>query len=408
MDAPDLPPLPPLPLGDPGGTPADADALRGILRRHRRRQFATGALALAVMLAAGGAAGFAVGHGSAPASHGVQVAAGTPTQAAAAGPHSEAGPSIGVSSGVDTASPGVPGPIGPKFTQLLLRDASDGTRVRLYEQEVTIPKVACPSGSECPQVMVPPCAPTSFVTAEVSNDQVAGQTGGAVWSTSPSAPLEVVSLGVVGAGQPEPILVVVGRVQSSVAKVTLTTPYGTDVQAPTGGWVALAVGLPADFSKSGTGGLRTSTLVASDSSGKALSSQPVSQTAHGPGPACRPGCAALGTGPKGVAPGNASGSGGAAAPAGAPAPAGGPGKGLIVDGCPFPCPATNSTAKGGVPNIAVCVAPPRPATSPPVLPPPGSPNGTTGSSATGSGSGTTGNSATGSSTTALAPTTTTP
>ena len=69
-----FPPLPPLPLGDQAGVPADADTLRGILHRHRRRQVTSAGLALAVVLLAGGAGGFAIGHSaSGGGAHGTQV-----------------------------------------------------------------------------------------------------------------------------------------------------------------------------------------------------------------------------------------------------------------------------------------------------------------------------------------------
>jgi len=366
MDSPDLPPLPPLPLGDQAGPPADTDALRGILRRHRRRQVGTGALALAVVLAAGGAAGFAVGHSAGGPSHGTQLAANAPATGGGTSVGTGSAPSSAsggpVSSGGEIPTPAVVAPGGtyggPAYTQLLVRDASDGTRVRLYEQEFPVPTVACPSGTACP--MVPACAPTSLVTAEVSDDQVAGQLGGPVWPSTAGTALRVDTRGVVGGGQPQPILVVVAQVEPSVASVTLTTPDGTDQSAPTGGWVALAVRLPADF---GTNVLSTSTLTASDSSGKAVVSGPLAQSSPVP-MTCMPVCAALGQ--------SAQGNAGGAAPNTklAPAIAG------VRCGCLPVAPATDRS----VASNAVCIAVPPGTGTTTNAPPPGAQGGGAGAS----------------------------
>jgi hypothetical protein len=363
-----FPPLPPLPLGDQAGVPADADTLRGILHRHRRRQVTGAGLALAVVLLAGGAGGFAIGHSSSPSAHGTQVAAGTaPTPSggqpltgyAAAGAGQSGSASAGMSTVTFTA---------PPSTQLLVRDASDGVRVRLYKQDITVPRVACPAGATCPQPAAPVCGPVSSLTAEVSDDQVAGQTGGPLWaSSSSSGPLDVVSVGVVGPGEPQPILVVVAQASAPVANVKLTTPDGTDAAAPTGGWVALAVQLPADFPTSGSDPLAGSTLVATDSSGTALASQGVSPAPRA-GFACAP-CAALGAPSKGAT-GSVSG-GGAVAPTPAPLPCQAPcpavagNAGAAPSGSPTNGSTTNgSTTNRGAPNIAMCVRPPGPGTVP--------------------------------------------
>jgi len=381
MDAPDLPPLPPLPLGDPAGPPADADALRGILQRHRHRQLASGALAAAIVLAAGGAAGFAVGHGTAPAAHAVQVAADTPASADGASPaaHVPGIEAYGISGGSSASASSVT-VASPAFTQLLVRNASDGTRVRLYEQQYPAPKITCTGGASCPEVMMPPCGPSSFLTAEVSDDDVAGQTGAPVWSATTTQVLDVLDVGVVGAGQPQPVLVVVARAQAAVAKVTLTTPYGSDQETPAAGWTALAVRLPADFTKAGTAGIGASTLMAADSSGKTLVSEPLNAGGRGGppcvpcpavGPGARPGHAA-GQGPGVVGSGGGSGGGSASAPSRGPAgglvspPPQGAAGGLVSPApgaCPFPCPAAGSAVKGALPNMRMCLAPPKETTT---------------------------------------------
>ncbi|HZQ57239.1 MAG TPA: hypothetical protein VFA84_04360 [Acidimicrobiales bacterium] len=404
MELPPLPPLPPLPLGEQGATSADPDALRAILRRHRRRQLATGALGLAVVLAAGAAGGFAVGHTTSPVAHGVQVAAAPPAASSSGGGQDNSGtvrgPAITAFSGSSTD---LAAPAGPAFTQLLLRDAKDGTRVRLYEQQLPLAKFRCPTGTECPTPTAPPCAPSSFVTAEVSDDQVAGQTNGAVWGTSPTSPLEVVSLGVVGGGQPQPVLVVVARTQPAVADVTLTTPYGSDHAAPTGGWVALAVRLPADFSKSGTGGLINSTLTATDSSGTSLASHPLAQTPPSIGRDCLPPCIAAAAGSatgSAVAPGPGAPSGRAGTTPSAGTATAPPVKGSAPGGCPFPCPpapaapgsggssgggsagpglstagSSGSTSGAGAPTIVKWCAAPSGKAPAPTAPPPAAPDG---------------------------------
>jgi hypothetical protein len=278
-----------------------------------------------------------VAAGSPSASSGAQPSTG----AAAGGVAQSASVSVGTAIGGGQSVTQTITWAGPSFTQLLLRNATDGARVRLYKQDITAPKVTCPAGASCPQPAMPPCGPTTLATVEVSDDQVAGQTGGPLWpSTSAAAPLDVVAVGVVGAGQPQPILVVAAKTDASVAKVTLTTPYGSDSQAPIGDWVALAVQLPQTFTKSGADGLGSSTLVATDSSGKTLVSQGLSQAPKLP-PGCGP-CPALG------------------APVPAPAPNT---KGAVAPlpaqyVCQNPCSAEGSTTKGAVPNIAMCVRPP--------------------------------------------------
>jgi hypothetical protein len=341
----ELPPIPPLPLGDQAGVPADVDTLRGILHRHRRRQVAGAALALVVVLVAGGAAGFAVGHTTTGTVHGTQVAAGeAPTPSG--GPAASA-PLAAGSSGAAVGPSGthVLTLTAPKATQLLVRDAVDGVRVRLYERDMALPQVACPAGATCAQPATPACAPTSIVTAEVSTDQVAGTTGAPVWAPSSGAALDLVTVGVVGAGEPQPILTVVAKATSAVAKVTLTTPYGADHASSTDGWVALAVQLPADVGTSGGDPLATSTLVATDAAGTTLISTGLSP---GPGavPPCGP-CLAVGAPARG-APAVATGGKGAVSPAIAPLP------------CPLPCapvpPSTGSNTGAPVPNIAMCVS----------------------------------------------------
>jgi len=366
METPDLPPLPPLPIGDqPGVAPADADAFRGILKRHRRRQVASGALALAVVLVAGGAAGFALGHGSGGTSHATQVAAGSPAASATSGASAGAAGASGVQGYAATPSAGSPQggtvsssgsgtvsgtvsvpPGGPTFTQLLLRTATDGTRVRLYEQQFTAPTFTCPPGAACPQPAMPACGPAGFISAEVSDDAVAGQIDGALWQSAPAETLEVVGLGIVGTGQPQPILVVIVHADPSVASVVLKTPYGTDTEAPTGQWAALAVQLPSDFSKSGADGMSSSTLSATDASGKPLVTEGLAQS-RAIVPPCLP-CPAVAQAPQ--APPNTSGKAPSATGAVAPVPTPLP--------CQFPCPAVGSATKGAVPNIAMCVRPP--------------------------------------------------
>ncbi len=274
MDEPEIAPLPPLPIGDPGGVPgASPDALRHILRRHQRRQLAVIAAGLATVLVAGSLAGWAVGrrgHDSA----GVRVAAGG--QPSATSPQAAAQPAIAPLPGGSSSSGGVSvsGSSGPS-TQLAVRDAADGTRVRLYEQEFAAPTVTCATGQTCPQPPVASCQPVALISAEVSDDQVAGQSGGPVWQQADGKPLDVVSIDIVGSGQPQPILVVVARTAQPTAKVTVTTAYGTDTATPSAGWVALAVRLPADFS-GGPTGAPAGKVVAADGGGNAIASSDLS------------------------------------------------------------------------------------------------------------------------------------
>jgi hypothetical protein len=290
MDEFDQPPLAPLPTGEvsdaPGATP---DALRQILRRHRRRQSAVVAGGLAAVLVAGAATGWAVGRsGRSPG--GVQVAAGTPSGKGATPSQSAVAPVPGgAAGGLEIPATGVVNQASGPATQVLLRNASDGTRVRLYEGKVGIPTVTCGGPAACPQLAVA-CAPSAFVSAEVSDDQVAGVAGGEQWTTTSTDPVDVVSTMVVGADQPQPILVVVGHTSGSTAKVTLTTTYGGDSEAPTGGWVALAEQLPAGFTTDPSTGLPSGSVAALDAGGTTLSSTPLGATVNGRVPPCTSPC----------------------------------------------------------------------------------------------------------------------
>jgi len=291
MDEPEQPPLPPLAIGDLAAAPAASpDALREILRRHRRRQTAATAVGLAVVLVAGALGGWAVGNSGKSSPGGVQVAAGTPsgTTGSSGSPAADAPvQALGTSGGGSFSAGGAGGP----STQVLVRDASDGTRVRLYTGAFPVPTFKCPTGASCPQPALA-CTPDSMVSAEVSDDQVAGTAGGLLWSTTLSDPLDVVTAEVVGAAQPQPILVVVGRTSGATAKVTLTTTSGTDSEAPTNGWVALAVRLPAGFTADPSTGLPSATVAAFDVGGTTLSSTPLATA--GKQPPCSAPCAVTG------------------------------------------------------------------------------------------------------------------
>jgi hypothetical protein len=289
MDEPQTPPLPPLPIGDTLGLPtASADALRQILRRHRRRQTAIGGVALVAVLAAGSLGGWAVGRHDRGSLAGVRVAAGgQPTATNQGGAPTAASRGGGAVAAVAGGSP-IGTMLAPRSTQLLVRDASDGTRVRLYQQDIGDPQIACSAGHACPQAPVPPCAPTSIVMAEVSDDQVAGQTGTPLWQSGASGALQQVTTQVVGAGQPQPILVAIARTSAPTAKVMLTTAYGSDAETPTAtGWVALAVRLPADFAADASTGAPAGKLVAADGGGNAIASSDLASVSPFP-PACQP------------------------------------------------------------------------------------------------------------------------
>jgi hypothetical protein len=262
------------------------------------------------------------------------------------------GGTVTVSGSSGTVTGGIDVPVsGPTFTQLLLRDATDGTRVRLYEQQFTTPKFSCPPGATCAEPAMPVnCLPGGFVVSEVSNLQVAGQIEGTLWQTTPAETVQVVGLGIVGNGQPQPILAVIVHTGSPVASVVLKTPYGTDTEAPTGQWAGLAVGLPSDFSKSGGDGITSSTLTATDASGKVLVPQGLAQS---PAivPPCVP-CPAIAQATQGQnipaskAPASKAPATGAVAPVPTPLP------------CAYPCGPAASNTRGAVPNIAMCVRPP--------------------------------------------------
>jgi hypothetical protein len=153
-----------------------------------------------------------------------------------------------------------------------VRNADDGVRVRLYEQ--TIDKGTPPPGA---------CVPTAFLQAEVSDDQNAGTGGGVEWAAPTTAALDPLGAQVVGSGEPQPILTVVSHTGSGVATVTLTTPDGSDHATPTGGWVALAVQLPA-----ATDTVPSGTLTATAADGSTLATVQLDTVSAGKTPPCMP------------------------------------------------------------------------------------------------------------------------
>jgi hypothetical protein len=247
----------------------------------------------------------------------------------------------------------------PPSTQVLVRDASDGTRVRLYQQDIGGPKFACATGQTCVQPPVPACVPASFVVAEVSDDQVAGQTGSPLWQPASSGALQMVTTQVVGAGQPQPILVVVARTAAPTAKVTLTTAYGSDEEAPTGtGWVALAVRLPATFATAGAMGAPVGKVVAADGGGNAISYGDLASASPAP-PACQPPMSCVAPAPPSSSSGSSSSSSGSSsgsstassAPSTSPAAAGDT---ASACGCVPPPVKAPPAAAGGAPLQITC------------------------------------------------------
>ncbi len=296
--SPDDPSSPPVSwVGDPLGPPlagASVDALRQVLGRHRRRQRMLAGWGLAVVLVAGSVAGFAVGQqGRGPS--GTQVAVGPQPAASAAGAVPSTG-GTGATFAIGTFGPGPAGGNSSPPTQLLVRDAGDGVRVRLYEQ--SIPKPECAPNAACAQPAVTSgCFPSHLIDAEVSDDQVAGDAGNPVWPSTSG--LDPVTVEVVGDGEPQPILVVVAQTGSNVAKVEVETAYGDDAEAPTSsGWVALAVQLPADYqASSSSSNVPAGTLTSLSSTGATISSTDLGAPRVGPIPtSClpkTPGCPAI-------------------------------------------------------------------------------------------------------------------
>lgn len=302
MAASDLPPVPPddTPppppgLGDPleaSASPASADALRAVLTHHRRRQTRVAWIGLVLALVAGSASGFAAGRrGRGPGT--TQVAAGARPAAGAGGPAAAGVPFFGAGAETATPSEGNTG-LREAFKQLLVRDAVDGTRVRLYERPLDL--YACAPEQKCAEPTRQSCAPSGFLTAEVSDDQVAGQAGWPWWATASTPGLTPAGVTVVGQGQPQPILVTAAHTGAGVARVTLTTPYGNDIEVPAGGWVALAVRLPAGYQAATQPstftppvGVPGGTLTAVSPSGALVSTVLLSSLWNRPSPACEPG-----------------------------------------------------------------------------------------------------------------------
>jgi hypothetical protein len=265
-------------VGDPLGAPlagASVDALRQVLARHRRRQRVLAGVGMAVVLVAGSVAGFAIGQ-QGRGTGGTQVAAADqPASPAPVAPTSSGSAPAVVAAGGSGGGGFFAPPGSSPATQLLLRNATDGVRVRLYAQAFLKP--TCAPNTTC-AAPAPGCFPTQILQAEVSDDQVAGQTGSPVWQAPPSTGLDPVDGEVVGDGQPQPILVLVAHAGTDVAQVELSSAYGNDSETPTAGWVALAVQLPADYQGSASdSGLPAGTVTALSSSGATISSAPVAQ-----------------------------------------------------------------------------------------------------------------------------------
>ena len=285
MDIPDDTPPPRL-AGlsfDGGGEPVTTDVLRQVLTRHRRRQSRVLGAVAAGVLVGGAVIGFVIGDGR--GTSGTQLTAGN---APAASHDATPPPVAALAYGNSNGTSGIPA------TQLLLRNATDGTRVRLYSDDLSN-KMKCAAGQTCPQPD-PACFPTTILSGEVSDDQVAGTTGGPVWHTPTATGLDAVNAGVVGVGQPQPILTVMGHAGSDIAQVRLATPYGSDVQAVTsGGWVGLAMQLPADFKADPASGgrrdLPAGTLTALSPSGAVVGSVALVDINGKPSaPPCQPPC----------------------------------------------------------------------------------------------------------------------
>lgn len=267
---------------DSGALPATTDSLRAVLARHRARQYRVLGAGLVVVLLAGAFAGFAIGRDG---QRTTQLSAAPASPAAGAGANQTA---LATSGGA--SAPGQATSVGPVVLpsiQLLLRNATDGTRVRLYRQDLSA-KSGCVGSQACPADAVPPCVPTQFLLAEVSDDQVAGTAGGPSWQPASPTGLDPLSAETVGIGQPQPILVVVAHAGPDVSRVQLTTPYGADSEVPVGGWVALAVRLPQTFTPSaGRPDVPDGTVTASGPAGATLSTVAVADVSMKSSPPCQ-------------------------------------------------------------------------------------------------------------------------
>jgi hypothetical protein len=262
---------------------ARPDALREIVARQERWRVRTLAGALAAVLLGGPIAGYALAQTGASA--GTAVAAQS-KGAPAASPNAPA-PAIatsGSSSG-GFSSTGVANPATPP-RQLFIRTTSDGVRIRGYLQSfpnvtvyncgaiapmkggattgapgapATPPPPAESNGAStghstnavppvaaipaCPQPATAPttCKPNDALEAQVSNDQVAGATGGMPVSAASTQALSVLAADVVGAGDPTPIGTVLLHTGTGVASVRLRVTGGsTDVMKPVDGYAILA------------------------------------------------------------------------------------------------------------------------------------------------------------------------
>jgi hypothetical protein len=257
--------LPRISLGPPAPDP-DADPLVAIVARYRRRRQRALTAALVVAVVAGPALGFAVGHRSS------STVAATRPNATRATPTPTPG-----SGGVAAPSSGP-----PTATRLFVRTTADDVTIRGY-----LRAFGGMDGGPIP----PSCYAPKVLTAELSDDAVASQTGSSPLVLPDPNPVTVVSRNPVGITEGSPIATVTVQAAAGVATVVATFGDGSsDQMAPVDGWAVLAHRVPT----LGAALSSADSVRALDANGAVLASVPT--TPAQPSPECEPKPPAPGSG----------------------------------------------------------------------------------------------------------------
>ena len=316
-------------ITDEGPHPADPDALRAIVERHRRARVRGLSVALGLAVVAGPAAGWAVGHSGTRSGERLTAAsspdAAQPSRTAAEAAAQAAAAQAGAAGGV--GAPSVPGavvagggPVMTPSTHLFTRTTADGVVIRAYiptaPQGDCVKGVPLPAGgvgstsqartttgagvitsggatttgpadvpppvpAPPPVATVPMCVPVCAVAgvpvvAEISTD--AAIAFGSDFFGGGPAPVAPTGLsnggqGIFGVGEGAPVEWVIARTGSGIVTVRLTLPGGSsDQMAPAQGWVVLAAPTSASAGPIGV-------VEALEKSGKAVATYDLAKVA---------------------------------------------------------------------------------------------------------------------------------
>lgn len=243
-------------LGEGSGGPEELRAI--VERASRRMRVRSAAVAGAVALVAGGGVGYAV---SLTGSSGQKIVATAPLS----GNGAQYPGSYGAAAGAGAASSAIASPAGVQYTPVFNRQAN-GVDIRgfLIGSSANLPAVPGTCVGIGPRFQAE--LSTEKMVAIAGSSYVPQQLGPNLLTEQPS---------LVGEAEGDPVAVVVLETNPSVAKVRMDFTGGkTDEMQPVKGWSVLAAPMPG--LQSGTTGMTIGTLTVLDSSGRTLSSVPVS------------------------------------------------------------------------------------------------------------------------------------